>query len=72
MRKCWHIEMERKIMKYKEAAKRISVTLLALMMTLSMTGYTFVEAFAEDGEEPAAAAESYREPLRFPLRPLMQ
>ena len=50
--------MERKIMKYKEAAKRISVTLLALMMTLSMTGYTFVEAFAEDGEEPAAAEES--------------
>ena len=37
----------------KEAAKRLSVMLLALVMTLSMTGYSFVEAFAEDGEEPA-------------------
>ena len=42
----------------KEAAKRLSVMLLALVMTLSMTGYTFVEAFAEDGEEPAATEES--------------
>ena len=42
----------------KEAAKRVSVMLLALVMTLSMTGYTFVEAFAEDGEEPAATEES--------------
>ena len=50
--------MERQIMKYKEAAKSIFVMLLALMMTLSMTGYTFVEAFAEDGEEPAAAEVS--------------
>ena len=33
----------------KEAAKRLSVMLLALVMTLSMTGYSFVEAFAEDG-----------------------
>ena len=42
----------------KEAAKRLFVMLLALVMTLSMTGYTFVEAFAEDGEEPAATEES--------------
>ena len=42
----------------KEAAKRLSVLLLALVMTLSMTGYTFVEAFAEDSEEPAATEES--------------
>lgn len=42
----------------KEAAKRLSVMLLALVMTLSMTGYTFVEAFAEDSEDPAATEES--------------
>ena len=42
----------------KEAAKKLSVMLLALVMTLSMTGYTFVEAFAEDGEEPAATEET--------------
>ena len=44
----------------KEAAKRLSVMLLALVMTLSMTGYSFVEAFAEDGDEPAATEESLR------------
>ena len=42
----------------KEAAKRLFVMLLALVMTLSMTGYTFVEAFAEDSEDPAATEES--------------
>ena len=44
-------------MKSKEAAKRISVMLLTLVMTLSMTGYPFVEAFAEDGDEPVTAEE---------------
>lgn len=42
----------------KEAAKRLSVMLLALVMTLSITGYSFVEAFAEDREDPAATEES--------------
>ena len=50
--------MERKKMILKEAAKRLAVMLLAIVMTLSMTGYSFVEAFAEDGEEPAVTEES--------------
>ncbi len=52
--------MERLFMISKEAAKRLSVMLLALVMTLSMTGYSFVEAFAEDGDEPAASEESLK------------
>lgn len=48
-------------MKSKEAAKRLSVMLLALVMMLSMTGYPFVEAFAEDGDEPVTAEESLGE-----------
>ena len=34
----------------KELAKRIFALVLTFMLTLSMTGYDFVEAFAEDGE----------------------
>ena len=34
----------------KELAKRLFALVLTFMMTLSMTGYDFVEAFAEDGE----------------------
>lgn len=45
-------------MKSKEAAKRLSVMLLAVVMTLSMTVYPFMEAFAEDGDEPVITEES--------------
>lgn len=34
----------------KELAKRLFALVLTFMITLSMTGYDFVEAFAEDGE----------------------
>ncbi len=34
--------------------KRIAAALLTLVLGLSMTGYTFVEAFAEDGEQTGA------------------
>ena len=36
--------------------KRIAAILLTIVMGLSMTGYTFVEAFAEDGEQTGAEA----------------
>ena len=36
----------------KEFAKRIFAVVLTFMLTISMSGYTFIEAFAEDGELP--------------------
>ncbi len=36
--------------------KRIAAMLLTIVMGLSMTGYTFVEAFAEDGEQTGTEA----------------
>ena len=35
----------------KRFGKKVFAILLTFMMALSMTGYTFVEAFAEDGED---------------------
>lgn len=43
----------------KQLSKKLFAILLTFVMTLSMTGYTFVEAFAEDGEEPFTNEESF-------------